>query len=130
MTEGNKSLALTFLVWWYKEAFTRFFLFLRQFVIYLTDLFSVKLLLKTLFAPWKRDQISAEGQSLQQRFQVWSLNLTSRLIGAVVKLIVMLVFLAVASFALLLAIIAIIVWLLWPILTLAIIWYGIRLILG
>lgn len=49
--------------------------------------FSIDLLLKTLFYPWKRDEIDTSNLSLDKRFQVWLMNLVSRLVGATVRMV-------------------------------------------
>jgi hypothetical protein len=51
----------------------------------IADYFSFAILLRTLFQPWKRDTISTEHLSLQERFEVWGLNLVARLVGAVIR---------------------------------------------
>ena len=51
----------------------------------MVDYFSFKVLLQTLFQPWKRDELSTEQLSLQQQFEVLGLNMMSRLVGAVVR---------------------------------------------
>lgn len=48
--------------------------------------FSVPLLFKTIFEPWKRDILSTKGASLDVIFRVWIANLISRLVGFVVRL--------------------------------------------
>jgi hypothetical protein len=47
--------------------------------------FSIDLLFKTLFLPWKRDEIDMSSLSLQDRFRIMIMNLVSRLVGAVVR---------------------------------------------
>ncbi|MCA9388871.1 hypothetical protein KC644_03895 [Candidatus Berkelbacteria bacterium] len=51
----------------------------------IVDYFSFRILFKTLFQPWKRDQISTDNLSLQDRFQVWTMNGVARLIGFAVR---------------------------------------------
>ena len=57
----------------------------------LFDYFSIDLLLKTLFLPWKRDEIDTSNLSLDLKFRVWMMNLMSRLIGATVRMGVVLI---------------------------------------
>ncbi|MEK9156263.1 MAG: hypothetical protein AAB360_03090 [Patescibacteria group bacterium] len=124
MTEGGGNLALAFFSWWYGEAYAKLFVFIKNFFVYLTDLFSVRLLFLTLFAPWKRDRLSTEGLSLQEKFQVWTFNLASRLIGLFVKLIILFVYVLVAKVCLALAGLAVVVWLAWPAISLWLIYTG------
>lgn len=51
------------------------------------DFFSIDLLAKTLFLPWKRDEIDTSNMALEDKFRVWIMNLVSRLVGLVVRLI-------------------------------------------
>lgn len=116
MKAGTDNFLFTFISWWYGEAFRRLLLFLKTGLFWIADLFSVEASLKTLFAPWKRDQMSGQGLSLQDQFQVLILNLSSRFIGMMVKLIMLSVFCLVELVALCLAVIAAVFWLIWPML--------------
>jgi hypothetical protein len=125
MTEGSSSLFLSFLTWWYIEAFKELRVFLGRFLLYITDLFSVKACLSTLFAPWKRDVLSMDRLSLQERFQIIVLNMASRIIGAMVKLITLAVFVFVIGIGAGICLNLIIVWLTWPIVCLLLMYAGI-----
>lgn len=124
--EGNDNLVTNFFVWWYGEAYAKFFVYLTKFLAYVADLFSVKICLKTLFAPWKRDQLSGEGLTLQDRFQVLMLNLSSRLIGAVVKIIVLATFLVAAMFIIPVELGLLVLWATWPIVSLLLLYIGLK----
>lgn len=124
-TKNSKSMLV---VWWYSEAYAGFFAFLKHFFIYLTDLFSVIICLKTLFAPWKRDKINSEGLSLQQQFQVLILNLTSRMVGAIIKLFTLITYLVVLSISTAIGATIAIIWLLYPLVVIVLIFFGIKLI--
>ncbi|MCX6810484.1 MAG: hypothetical protein NTY30_01950 [Candidatus Berkelbacteria bacterium] len=90
--EGTNSLVILYFSWWYGYLPRRLFLALEASMITLVDLFSVKILFRTLFSPWKRDLISTDGLSLQEKFQVWMMNLASRFIGFIVKTFVLITF--------------------------------------
>lgn len=111
--EGN-NLTSYFFKWWYGEAYLRLLKYLKAAYVFSFDLFSVKICLKTLFAPWKRDAISYDGLSLQQKFQVWSLNLASRLIGFMIKTMTVFCYLVFTVFLSIFAILAVVVWLFYP----------------
>jgi len=49
------------------------------------NFFSLDLLVRTLFQPWKRDEIDMSNLSLQDRLRVLLMNLVSRLVGATVR---------------------------------------------
>lgn len=71
--------------WWYvlkpKELLAIFEKLLKKELSF----FSMDLLLKTLFLPWKRDEINTDNMSLQDKGRVFLMNLVSRLVGAVVR---------------------------------------------
>lgn len=79
-------------------------------------MFSAAQLLKTLFAPWRRI-ITYPGASLADRWKAWGDNLFSRIIGFVVRLIVLLAALVALTIV---AVVTAIEMLLWPLLPLAI----------
>lgn len=112
--EGSASLTLMFFGWWYGEARSRLLKYVGAAYIIATDLFSVKTCLRTLFVPWKRDVASYEGLTLQQRFEVWTLNLASRFIGAMIKTVTVITYLIFVAVITVFAVIAILVWLLYP----------------
>jgi hypothetical protein len=128
--KGNANLVLTFFSWWYGEAFAKLFVFFERFIVYLADFFSVKTSLRTLFAPWKRDLISSENLSIQEKFQIMTLNATSRLIGAIVKLITIGIFLIVGLFAIVVELVLMVIWLLWPAVIAGLVYLGLKTITG
>lgn len=129
MNEGIKSLPILFLEWWYGLAYRRVFKYIRAVYIYTADLFSVKIIFVTLFAPWKRDVISYEGLSLQQKFEVWTLNLASRFIGFVIKVIFLAIYIIFTIFESAISFALVIIWPFYPIVCLGLIYYGIRLLI-
>jgi hypothetical protein len=86
--------------------------------------FSVAILLRTLFDPWKKDVLSAENASLQARFQIVIANLVSRLIGVVVRLMTILVGLLMTIVSFLIMFIGLIIWIFAPVICLYLIIRG------
>lgn len=127
--EGSANLSSAFFSWWYIDVFRRLIKFFKQFIIYLADLFSVKICLTTLFAPWKRDRVSYEGLSLKEKFEVWTLNLSSRIIGALIKIFTIATFVVAFISALLIILLAFIVWFLYPLVLIGIAVWGIKIII-
>ena len=82
-------LMVGFLQWWYTRGWARFMEGFLNRLRGLTDFFSLGLLVKTFFSPFR--QISAYGDdnaSLQQQFaQFWD-KMLSRIIGAVVRFMI------------------------------------------
>lgn len=122
--EGSSNTTFLFFTWWYGEAFARVFRYIRAAYIYTTDSFSVGICLRTLFAPWKRDVISYSGLTLQQRFSVWTLNLASRFIGALIKLATLITFLIFAILLSIFSVLAVVLWFLYPAVIIYLIWRG------
>lgn len=73
--------------WWYGAGWRRRALLVRDRLIRVMDAFSIDILLKTLFAPFR--QISADSSEgpLGVRLRAWADKMISRLIGAVVRLL-------------------------------------------
>ena len=127
--EGTKSLNSLFFVWWYTEVFGELSVFTKHFFAYLSDLFSVKISLRTLFSPWRRDAVSYEGLTIQDRFQVLILNITSRFVGAIVKIFTIATFVVVFIFCVVLFSVIYIVWFLFPLVLIGLAVWGIKIIL-
>ncbi|MFA5926651.1 MAG: hypothetical protein WCT32_01820 [Patescibacteria group bacterium] len=128
--ERKNTLVLIFFGWWYGEALTKLFVFQKRFLAYLADMFSLRICLKTLFAPWRRDQTGTQGLSLQEMFHVWGLNAASRLIGFMVKAFTIIAFLLIFVTGIVCSIIAIVVWIAWPIIGIAFALNGLRILIG
>ena len=108
-------LVLAFFSWWYGRGWRQVAGSFRR-LRAVSQLFSVGQLLRTLFAPWRRI-ITYPGASLADKWRAWGDNLFSRMIGFVVRLIVLLAAaIALAIIMLLTALETI----LWPLLPLAI----------
>ena len=103
-------LVVGFFQWWYLRGWTDFIHKMMGVLQNLADSFSISLLLKTLFSPFK--QISAYGSggtSIQAQFSDAADRLLSRVIGFIMRVIIifagiitMLLDIVVSSFAILL----------------------------
>lgn len=122
--EGSADIRRIFFVWWYTEAYSKLLVFLGRFFVYLIDLFSVKSCLLTLFYPWRRDLVSYEGLNISDRFQVLTLNLSSRFIGAIIKIFTLLTFIVIGVISLVLSSFMIFSWLIYPLIILICLLYG------
>ena len=72
--------------WWLLEMPKNIFRGTIQVAKNLFNFFSIILLVKTIFDPWKRDVIDTKNLSLGQQAQVLVMNLVSRFFGAIVRL--------------------------------------------
>lgn len=128
--EGKAVSKNTFFGWWYGEALDHLLSFVGHFYAYLFDLFSVKICLQTLFAPWKRDEIGYQNLSLQQQFQVWALNMSSRFVGFWVKLFTIFTCLILEAIFSVISMASLVVWLCYPVVLLVLLYMGFKLMLG
>lgn len=80
-----------YFVWWYSTGINQAYTIAVAAMTRVTDNFSLLFLLKTLLAPWKNDVLIAHNASLADQLKVWQLNLASRLIGFLIRTVVILV---------------------------------------
>lgn len=110
------NLAMEFLVWHYTkglEYFIQSFLSILEWVI---QYFSPFLLLKSLFAPWKRLVVidKTPGFNFTRWFQSFTFNLVSRIMGALVRLTLLVAGFFILIFAFLGGIVGLVIWVLVP----------------
>jgi hypothetical protein len=107
------------LSWWYGNGWRQRFTLLKERLGATADFFSIGLLAKTLFAPFR--QISAGKVSGSAKVQLQALfdQLISRLIGAIARFCLMIVGLIVLVIQLAWSAVVLVVWVLVPILPIA-----------
>lgn len=129
--EGTVKLNTLFFSWWYKEGQQKILNYIKHYFAYLADKMSVKLCFTTLFSIWRNDtQSAAYGSSLQQRWQAFLLVQTSRLIGFMIKSVVIIMFLVAASFSGIFFVGLLLFWLAFPIVIIFIFLSGLGLLVG
>jgi hypothetical protein len=109
-------LVASFFSWWYGDGWARVMHSLGPRCRSVLDSFSVKQLMRTLFAPWRRI-ITYPGRSLEDRFRALGDNLFSRAIGFVVRIIVLL---AAGAALLLVTVLTVMEIVIWPLLPVAV----------
>jgi len=82
-------MVLEFFVWWYTTGWLETLQRIRGRVEAVWRMFSVPILLRTLFSPWRRI-VSAPGKGMDQLFRSIVDNTISRLVGFVVRSFVLL----------------------------------------
>ncbi|HYG83424.1 MAG TPA: hypothetical protein VD907_00925 [Verrucomicrobiae bacterium] len=106
---------VAFFLWWYTEGWKQQ---LKKAVLRLAgiaDLFSIDLLLKTLFAPFRQISAGRVNGSLNMQFRAFIDRLFSRVIGAIMRLFMIII----GAFALLLAVVVnVALLMIWPLLPL------------
>ena len=103
------------MTWWYGAGWLKTIADLRRRLNKTVQLFSVAVILRTLFAPWRRI-ITPPGQSLDTRFRSFIDNTVSRFVGLTVRLITLIVTLILLTAIAITGLLEIIVWPLLPIL--------------
>lgn len=99
--------------WWYKEGWRQTSQEPKRWLRKIYREFSVPLLLKTMFSPWRRI-ISFPGRSFSDHVRAMIDNFISRTIGFIVRLIVLLAATLSMIFIVLVAAIEVIIWPLLP----------------
>jgi len=119
-----------FIGWYFSDGPKLFLQMIIAVLIRTIDNFSLEYLLKTLFAPWKRDIVGGVNLSIQQKFQIWSWNLVSRFMGFAIRSITIIVgAVFITCFALTLFSLYIF-WFIMPVAILALVALGIMALLG
>lgn len=96
--------------WWYGWGWLHVLEVLRRRLVRVYNLFSVRQMLKTLFAPWKEDRMSG-GRGIDQMFRALVMNFVARLVGFFVRTFIV-IFWALVSLAMIL--IGVVVFVAWP----------------
>ena len=105
-----------FFVWWYGRGWLEALRRAQGWVTNVQMEFSAGVLLKTLFAPWKRI-ISPGGRSIDEKFRAAVDNLISRVIGFFVRLLTLLVAIILIILAAAAGILFVVAWPLIPLAT-------------
>lgn len=104
-------LVLDLLYWWYSRGFLELFARLKERLKDAEDFFSIRLLIKNLFSPFR--QISAQGTNslaLSERFKAFIDLLISRIVGATVRFLLLIVGIIVIIAQTLIGLVMIVVW--------------------
>jgi hypothetical protein len=113
-----------FFAWWYGPGWLQAWRDSLVWADRVQRAFSVDVLLKTLFSPWKRI-VSLPGRSLDEKFRAAVDNLVSRIIGFFVRVIVLMAAFVMMAVSLLAGIVLAILWPLIPFLAVGLIIWGV-----
>ena len=95
------------------------------------NFFSIGLLLKTIFSPWRQYKEQYErGFSPSKWFFVFSGNMVSRVIGAIARILFIILGLIMEIFIFISGIVILILWLALPLVIIILLWAGIHLLIG
>jgi len=106
-----KNMFSEYLFWHFVKVPKDILMAFRNFLLFNFNYFSVFFLLKTLFAPWRKYKKSyGRGFDFKRYFETFIFNLTSRILGAIVRLIIILIGLIFEVFIFATGIIALLTW--------------------
>jgi len=100
--------------WWYGAGWKRCATVVRERIASLYDYFSLGLLLRTLFAPFRQISAGKVRGSIADQARAWFDRLISRCVGACVRLVVLLVGVVALTVRALVGVVQIIMWPLIP----------------
>src|SRR3989344_2720017 len=107
---------MEFLSWFYSKGVEYYIISWKGTLAYFVHFFSLSLLIKTLFSPWKRLIVvdTSPGFNLQSKFETFMFNLISRGIGAMVRFTLFWVGIILISFVAVGGAIGVFFWLILP----------------
>jgi hypothetical protein len=116
--EYNAKLIGIFIKWYWLEMPYKIIRKTMQYVMVLGKIFSFIFLLKTLFAPWKKQLYTypSNGFDLKHIFEVWTSNIISRIVGAFVRVFTILLGITTIVIAGFVGTIGLVIWVLYPVL--------------
>ncbi len=115
-------LVVSLFQWWYGDGLRERIKFASVRLESLIDYFSFSLLLKTLFSPYRQISAGKVDGSLEVQLRAFVDKLFSRVIGAVIRLIIMIVGFVVLILAVVYTLLTMILWLALPALPLLGVW--------
>jgi hypothetical protein len=121
---------LTYFSWWYGQELAYIWRSAGNIIRNVFQTFSISVLLRTLFSPWKRDAYSAENVSLDVRMHLALDNLISRGIGFIIRIFTILTGLIFTVFAMVIMLVVILFWLCLPLVIIGLIVDGVMRLAG
>lgn len=123
----KRFIILQFLVWHFWEAPKGILKAFKNFLVFNFNYFSIGLLAKTLFSHWRRYRESyGKGLNIKRYFEAFTTNMISRILGAIVRIVTILVGLTVELFILIGGVIVFLTWIFLPVLLLLGLYFGLR----
>jgi len=127
----QKNVILRFWAWYYSGAIKSLLGIWHNFIIFVREYYSIPLLLRTLFHPWRRDITKyGRGFSIKNFLETLSFNLISRGLGLFIRLFTIVIGLISLLGVIVLGLIAFIIWLILPVVLIFMIIFGILLLTG
>lgn len=126
---SKQNIIFSWLKWHFFEAPKSILQIWRNFLKFNFDFFSVGVLIRTLFSPWKKNQWSyGRGFDIGRYFSVLFSNLISRILGAVVRLFLIIFGLLIEIFIFLGGAFVFLFWIIMPVLLIFGFWLGLKIV--
>jgi hypothetical protein len=107
---------LSMFSWWYVDGFRDQLRRVKMMLARVNDQFSIPLLLKTLFQPFRQISNEKVDGALEDKMQAWLDRMVSRLIGGFIRTVVMIIGLICLVAVAILSAIRLVLWVLMPVL--------------
>lgn len=110
-------LVISFVQWWYGRGFKEYLLKFFDHLKDIVDFFSIRLLIRNLFAPFR--QIATEKRAnmpLDARIRAWADLMISRMVGAAIRIILLIIGTIALVFRMIIGLIIMVAWPLAPLL--------------
>ena len=112
-------LLVGFFGWWYSAGWRGQVARIGDMLARTNDWFSIPLLLKTFFAPFRQISANEAGSDIGSNFRAWGDRLFSRLIGAVMRLFMIIFGAIVLVLILVFSLVRLVLWPIFPLLPVA-----------
>ncbi len=127
----KKIIIFKFLIWHFFEVPKNLLKVLRNFLVFNFNYFSIPLLLKTFFAHWKKyREFYGRGFDPKRYARVFASNITSRVLGAIIRFFIIIIGLVSEIFIFISGILIFLIWLVLPILLIFLFYLGIDLLIN
>ena len=118
-----------YFIWHYSKAVGELVHIIGNFIWFFYEFFSISLLCKTFFAPYKRlDEGYGNGFNISRIFEAVIINMLMRLVGVTLRSVLILLGIIFIVLTVVVGFFMLLVWLLAPLLVLFLISYGIKLV--
>ena len=129
-TDWKQNIFLQYLIWQFFDVPKNILVGWRNFLLFNLNYFSLPLLLKTFFSPWRRFRwYYPRGFDIGKYLETFFSNLISRFLGAGVRIVLIFFGLLVEIFLILGGFFLFLGWLILPFLLIWGIWFGFKIIL-
>ena len=127
----RKPIILRFWGWYYSGAVKGLIRAWRNFIIFIREYYSIPLLLRTIFAPWKRDITRRpRGLDIKRFAEVFAFNVISRILGFLVRSVTIVIGSICLVGVIIFGAVALIIWVLLPLVLAFFIIVGLLLLIG